>query len=131
MLLVALRPLLALFAVLGALTASDADSSCVGVARRYVAPAASLQDGSGSDQDPGRPGFAMLGEPAPSSPAGTEEPGRDPRSSSERRACLPQAERTESALDPRRCGALASGERPAALAFLRTNGSANAGGAGT
>ena len=131
MLSAALRPLLVLTAVLGALFAHAADSSHVDVARGQVAPTASPQDGSGSDEDSGWLGYAVLGESAPVSLASTEEPGREPSSTGEGLARLPKPNRTEQALDPQCRGAFTPGERPAALAFLRMNGSANAGGAGT
>lgn len=125
----ALRPLLALIAVFGALFAHGADASRVDVAQGQVAPTASPQDESGSEQD--WSGFAVLGESAPVSLAVVEKPGRGPCSTDERLDGLPQPKRTAPALDPSSRGALAPAERPAALAFMRVNGSANAGGAGT
>lgn len=131
MLPAALRPLLVLIAVFGALTALGADSSRPDVAQRRVAPMASPQTGHGSNQDSEWLGLAVLGEPAPVPLAGMKRPGRGPCSTDEGLDGLPQPKHTVPALDPRRCGAFAPGESPAALAFLRVNGSANAGGAGT
>lgn len=131
MLPAALRPLIVLIAVLGALTASHAESARADVARRHAASTACLQNGPGSDQAPERLGFAVLGEPAPASLAGIERSAGEPSSSDDRPEFLPQTRHTLPAPDPRRGGAFAPGERPAALAFLRMNGSANAGGAGT
>lgn len=127
---VALRPLLVLIAVLGALTAPEAAGSRADVDVRQAASMASPRGDYRSDQDGTWP-LAVLNEPSPVSVAGTEEPGGGSCAADEGLDGLPQPKREDRALDPRRRGALAPFERPAALAFLRKNGSADAGGAGT
>lgn len=126
-----LRPLLVLIAVLGALTVSQVESAREGGDQRQVASTASLRDGHGFDRGPERLWLAVLGEPAQDALACTEKPARGTCASGERVERLPRTRHRLPALDARRCGAFAPGEHPAALSFLRMNGSANAGGTGT
>lgn len=131
----ALRALLVLFAVLGALSAPEAERSRVDVARGAAelsteAATRSL-DGRGSDEGPEWQRLAMLGEPVPVSISGSESAGCGPCPPSERSAGPPRPRRAEATIDPERQGAFAPGERPAALAYLRLNGCAQRNGAGT
>jgi hypothetical protein len=128
---IVLRTLLVLLAVLGAMTSPGPGAAGAEVGRGQLARPTSPHAGPGSDQDSGWPGLAALSASAPVTLAGSEKPGRGPCSAGEELERIPRPRPAVRALDPRRCGAFAPGERPAALAFLRMNGSANANGAGT
>ena len=128
---VALRPLLVLIAVLGALTAPDAGSARGDVVRGVAAPSATPGDDFGCDPLHGWLGLAVLNEPTPVSLAGIETSSSGSGSADEDCDDLPRPKRGEPARATQQRRAFAPGELPPALAFLRLNGSANAGGTGT
>lgn len=126
-----LRALVGVVAVLGAMWAPEGSAPRLDGVQREVVWTAGPHGEAGSDEDSGRKALALLGESAPVSLVGSEESGDGPRSAGKRSQRMPRPRPVVPALDPRECGALAPGERPAALAYLRANGSANANGAGT
>jgi hypothetical protein len=126
-----LRALLGMLAILGAMLAPDGGASRVDGVQRELVWSAGPQGQVGSDGDSGWKVFTILGESASVSLVAPEESGDGPGSAGKGATRMPWPRSVVRGLNPQQCGALAPGERPAALAYLRANGSANANGAGT
>ncbi|MCB9903733.1 MAG: hypothetical protein H6831_04930 [Planctomycetes bacterium] len=127
----ALRALLVLFVALGALSAPRAAASCAGVAEARTTHTARPLDGTGVGRDAGWKELAVSAEPASDAPLGAEDhdDAACPVDGSLAGSLRPGIR--ERALVPLCRRALAPGERPASLAYLRLNGHVHANGVGT
>ncbi|MCA8981678.1 MAG: hypothetical protein KDC14_16735 [Planctomycetes bacterium] len=127
----ALRALLVLFAALGALSAPRASASCAGVAESQSAQTARPLDRTGFVRDAGWNELAVSAKPASDAPVGAEDQDDTECVADGRPAGNLRPSVRKQALVPLRRSALAPGERPASLAYLRLNGHAHANGVGT
>ncbi|MCA9001912.1 MAG: hypothetical protein KDB61_08315 [Planctomycetes bacterium] len=126
-----LRALLGLLAILGAMFAPDRGEARLDSVQREQVWTCGHEGKAGSGEESGWKLFAALGETASVASAAPEESGDGPHSTAKKVARKPWPRSKARALKPQQYGALAPGERPAALAYLRKNGSANANGTGT